>query len=149
MRSLARAVLVAGAVLTLGCGDDKTGPSAASLVGTWNATVAEFYLQSNPTIRVEAISEYGATLTVTFAANNSYSILIEVPGEPDEIQTGTWSMGGDVLTLEPDGISGEIQFDAELANDILTLTGGHVMFDVDDDGTDDEAGLNLVMERVL
>ena len=149
MKPLARFALAAGAALALACSDDETGPSAASLVGTWDATAAEFYLLSDPAVRVEAISESGATVTVVFEADNSFTVTIVVPGDPDDIWTGTWSMGGDVLTLEPDGITGEIQFDASLSDDILTLSGGHVEYDVDDDGTDDEAGLNLVMERVL
>lgn len=149
MMPLARIILAAGAALSLACGDDETGPSAASLIGTWDATTAEFYLLSDPTTRVEAISEFGSTVTVAFNADNTFEVEILTPGEPDDLWTGTWSMGGDVLTLEPDNITGEIQFDASLSDDILTLNGGHVLFDVDDDGTDDEAGLNLQLERVL
>jgi len=149
MKVMTRLALAAGATLALACGDDKTGPSAASLVGTWDATVAEFYLLSDPTVRVEAISESGATVTVVFEADNSFTVTIVVPGDPDNIIDGTWSMGGDVLTLVPTGSSGNIQFDASLSNDILNLSGGHVDYDVDDDGTDDDAGLNLVLERVV
>jgi hypothetical protein len=149
MTALTRAALAAGAILALACSDDETGPSAASVVGTWNATEAEFYLRSDPATRVEAISTYGSTVTVTFNADNTFEVEILTPGEPDDLWTGTWSMGGDVLTFEPVDITGEIQFDASLADDILTLSGGHVPYDVDDDGTIDEAGLNLVLERVL
>jgi hypothetical protein len=148
MKPLTRFALAASAALALACGDDDTGPSAASLVGTWDATAAEFYLLSDPAVRVEAISESGATVTVVFEAGNPFTVTIVVPGEPDDIIEGTWSMGGDVLTLVPTGSSGNIQFDASLSNDILDLSGGHVDYDVDDDGTDDEAGLNLVLERV-
>lgn len=150
MKTLARAVLAAGAILTLACGDDNgNGPNRNSIVGTWDATSMEFVLKSNPAIRVDAVNEFAATVTVVFNDDDSFTILLQVPGEPDELITGTWSMSGNTITLNPDGEPFDWQFSISLSGDTLTLEGGDVAFDVDDDGDEDECDLTLVLERVL
>ena len=150
MKTLARAVLAACAILTLACGDDNgNGPNRNSIVGTWDATSMEFVLKSNPAVRVDAVNEFAATVTVVFDDDDSFTILLQVPGEPDELITGTWSMSGNTITLNPDGEPFDWQFSISLSGDTLTLEGGDVAFDVDDDGDEDECDLTLVLERVL
>lgn len=149
MRSLARLLLASGAALALACSDDDgNGPNRNSIVGTWNANSMEFVLQTNPAVRVDVVAQLDATVTVTFNDDDTFSILVEVPGEPDTDITGTWSVSGDILTLNPDGEAFDWQFDASLAGNILTLEGGDVAYDVDDDGTEDECNLNLELERI-
>ena len=150
MKALARAVLAAGAILTLACSDDNgSGPNRNSLVGTWDATSMEFVLRSNPAIRVDVVNDLAATVTVAFEDDDSFTVLVQVPGEPDEIIAGTWSVSGNTITLNPDGEPFDWQFAVSLSGDTLTLEGGDVAFDVDDDGDEDECDLNLVLERVL
>ena len=140
------AVLTASLVLA-GCGDDDgTGPSPESLTGTWQATKAEMVSAANPSLKIELIS-LGATLELVLSTNQAFTMTATIPGEPPEVQTGTWSSSSDVLVLKPSGQTFDWTFDMTLTGTTLTLSGAHVEFDLNDDGVDDEAILNLVMQR--
>ena len=89
----------------------------------------------------------GTTLTLTLDPGGTYTQKITDPGEAGQTTTGTWSSSKDVLTLRPAGISGNTQFDMSMAGSTLTLSGGHVLFDVNGDGRDEEAILNLALTR--
>ncbi len=150
MTALGRTILATGAILALACSDDDgNGPNRNSIVGTWDATSMEFVLKTNPAIRVDVVSDFAATVTVVFNDDGSFTVLVQVPGEPDDLITGTWSVSGNTMTLNPDGEPFDWQFAVSLSGDTLTLEGGDVAFDVDDDGDEDECDLDLVLERVL
>ena len=148
MRAIPRVILVC--LLGAACGgssaDSPTAPSPQTLAGTWKATRAEFVLSSNTSVRVEAVSQ-GTSFVLTLAAAGTYTQKIADPGEVGQTVTGTWSASSDVLSLKPTGMSWEIQFDMTFSGNTLTLNGGHVLFDVNNDGRDDEAILNLVLAR--
>ncbi|HSE27911.1 MAG TPA: lipocalin family protein [Gemmatimonadales bacterium] len=150
MTPLTRIILAAGAALSLACGDDDgNGPNRNSLVGTWDATSMEFVLRTNPAVRVDVVAEFDATVTVVLDDDDTFSVLVQVPGEPAQLITGTWSVDGNTMTLNPDGEPFDWQFAVSLSGNTLTLEGGDVEFDVDDDGDEDECDLNLVLDRVL
>jgi hypothetical protein len=89
----------------------------------------------------------GTTLTLTLEAGGTYTQKITDPGQGGQTTTGTWSASKDVLTLKPAGISGETQFDMTMSGSTLTLNGGHVLFDVNLDGQDEESILSLTLTR--
>jgi hypothetical protein len=95
---------------------------------------------------VEIVS-HGTVLILTLEANGSYAQAITDPGQQGTKQTGTWSASRDVLTLRPAGVSFTIQFDYTLNGNTLTLTGGHVEFDVNGDGANEETILNATLAR--
>lgn len=148
MQVMARIVLVAFLVVAAACGGgtNPNAPSPDTLAGTWKATRAEFANASNPGQRVEVVA-LGTALTLTLDAGGTYSQTIVDPGEAGQTTTGTWSSSKDVLTLKPAGTSGNTQFDMTMSGSTLTLSGGHVLFDVNRDGRDEEAILSLTLAR--
>ena len=127
-----------------GGGDGGSGPNPSAITGTWQLTKVLFVSQANPTQSVDLIADVGATATLTLNADNSFAFVVTPPPPaPVETTTGTWSLGGQVLTIVRDGFSGNVQFDVTLTGQTLRLVGGHVDFDVNGDGTDEPAILTL------
>lgn len=153
MRNLARILLVVAAGLGVSCGGGGGGngspasPSTVnSLAGTWKATRAEFVSATNSSQRVEICAK-GTALTLTIDAGGTYTQKITDPGQAGQTTSGTWNASKDVLTLKPNGMTGEIQFDMTLSGATLTLNGGHVLFDVNGDDRDEEALAYLTMAK--
>lgn len=147
MHASARILILALALAILSCGgDSSTGPSPQTLAGVWRATYAQFTSQATPTLRVEVIAQ-GATITLTLNTAGTYSTSMTAPGSPTETTTGTWTSSSDVLTLRETGMSGDVQFDMALNGTTLSLNGGHMMYDVNGDGTEEEAILDMRLTR--
>ena len=143
----ARIVPMVVALVAVCCGGNSaTAPSATTLAGTWKATRAEFVGASNSSVRVEAVAQ-GYTIVLTLASSGTFTQAVTEPGQGTRATTGTWSASKDVLTLKTTGQSGETEFDMTLSANTLTLNGGHVLFDVNNDDIDEEAILNLTMTR--
>ncbi len=142
-------VLIALALATLAaCGGSgsTTAPSGQTLAGTWKATKAEFVNSTNSSQRVELVA-LGTTLMLTLDAAGTYTQKIVDPGQAGQTTTGTWTSSKDVLTLRPAGKSGDTQFDMTLSGSTLSLSGGHVAFDVNLDGRDEETLAYLTLAR--
>jgi hypothetical protein len=150
MLSFTRVLLVVGATAAAACGGggsgSPTGPSSQALAGTWKATRAEFVNTVNANERLELVA-LGTTLTLTLDTAGAYTQKIVDPGQAGQTTTGTWSASQDTLTLKPTGMSWNIQFDMTLSGSTLALKGGHVEFDVNLDGRDEETIANLTLTR--
>jgi hypothetical protein len=154
MNFLARVLLVIAATIAASCGGDSGGsggtpasPSTvATLVGTWKATKAEYVSTANSSVRVEVVAQ-GTTLTLTLESAGTYTERIVDPGQEGQTTTGTWSATQDIMTLKPTGVTWDIQFDMTLSGTTLTLNGGHVSFDVNGDGRDEETLANLTLVK--
>jgi hypothetical protein len=153
MQKFRRAMLILAVAATASCGGDEGGggspasPSTvATLTGSWKATRAEFVSASNSGLRVE-VCAMGTTLMLTLESGGTYTQKITDPGQAGQTTTGTWSASKEVLTLKPTGMSGETQFDMTLNGATLTLSNGHVLFDVNGDGTNEEALAYLTLAR--
>lgn len=150
MQAFARVFLVVVASLGACCGGEgaagTTGPSGQTLAGTWKATKAEFVGSTNSSLRVELVAN-GTSLTLTLDAGGTYTQKITDPGQAGQTTTGTWTASKDVLTLKPTGRSGDTQFDMTVSGSTLTLNGGHVAFDLNDDGREEEALAYLTLAR--
>jgi hypothetical protein len=150
MRTFARIFLIVVAASWAACGgsggSSPTSPTGQTLAGTWKATKAEFVGATNSSQRVEIVA-MGTTLILTLDGSGSYTQKITDPGQGGQTTTGTWSASKDVLTLKPAGRSGDIQFDMTLNGTTLTLDKGHVSFDVNLDGRDEEALASLTLVR--
>lgn len=70
---------------------------------------------------------------------------LDVPGEPTEVITGTWSASADVFTIRESGSSGNQQFDWNLNGTTLTLSGANGDFDFDGDDIDEPAKVTVVL----
>ena len=135
--------MVAGAA---GCGgDDSTGSSPTDITGTWKATKAEFVSSVTGTA-VELVAA-GGSATLVLGADHSFLLTASPVGRPAEVTAGAWKLEGDVMTVTPAGMSFSLQFDVAFSGDRLSLTGAHVEYDVNGDGRDEEAVLNLELVR--
>ncbi len=149
MTSAGRATLVVAALVAVCCGggNSTTSPTPpTTLAGAWKATRAEFVNASNSNQRVEAVAQ-GLVFVLNLDSAGTFSQQTTEPGQPTETMTGTWSASSDVLTLRPSGVTFQIQFDMTMNGNTLTLNGGHVQFDVNNDNQDEEAILNMILAR--
>jgi len=135
--------LGAAAAMAVACSDD-TGPSEDELTGSWLATKVELVSVANPATKVDLVA-LGGTVRLVLSASNTYTLTLVVPGEPQEVITGTWSASEDVLTLTDD--DGDLQFEMSLSGDTLTLSGADAEFDFNDDSIDEPAKVNLTLVR--
>lgn len=143
-RSATSLVLLLGAAVA--CGEDSAGPSQDDIVGTWEATVMEFVSVSAPVDTVDLIAD-GGSATLVLAANGTYTFTVTPVGDPPDVQTGTWELGGEVMTVSPTGLPFSYQFDVVLAGDTLSLSGADAEYDFDGDDVPEAAKLNLVLVR--
>jgi len=144
--ALAAAVLIP---LVTACDDDPTEPVPVNLTGTWSLTRIELVSTENPLIRVDMIDE-GVTATLVLAAGGDYSLTLVDPVEGTETLAGDWTHT-DTLILEclSGGFAGTTwEFQVEVRNGVLELTGADGQYDFDDDGEEDPAILNLTAVRV-
>lgn len=141
-RSLA--VALGGATLLVGAAcSDSLAP--ADVAGTWDATSVVFTSVADPSTNSGNVILAGASLSITLGENGSASLTIDDGSGPDT-QTGTFSIDGSdlTLTLNGDVSTGTI----ELNGDTLTVrinTGAQ--FDFDNDGTDEDATLVVILTR--
>lgn len=141
-----RFVLLAVAALGVACGGGG-GPSTpsevgSSLVGTWRVTRAEYVNAANPAQSVDVIAQ-GTTMTLAFEARGSFTFTIVDPGQAARLVTGTWMSSHGVLTIVRTGQAGGSRFDVTLDGYHLTLDGGRVEYDFDNDGRLEEAILSM------
>lgn len=121
------------------CGE-STGITVEDLQGAWNATQYVYTSNEDPTEQVDLIAQ-GASFEMTVTADGTVSTLF------DDGQGGTSSDAG---TLTPDGstltISG-VAFQAQRSGDLLTLTDATNAYDIDGDGSEESATLEIRMVR--
>ncbi|HVA56434.1 MAG: lipocalin family protein [Gemmatimonadaceae bacterium] len=129
-----------------GCGGSSTGPSPASLTGTWTATKMEFVKAGSPATTADLVAK-GATVTLDLRASHDYTLTVKMPGQADELTTGTWSSSADMLSMTVTGFTGERQFAMNLSGNTITLGGADVDFDFNDDGIDEPAKLSMVLTK--
>jgi len=133
-------------IAMIGCGDDESaGPEPAEITGTWNATEVE-YVSIPPGTTVELIA-LGGTATLTLEASSTFHFVVTPASEAPQTTDGTWDLDGDTIEMTPQGMPFSWQFDVTFADDSLGLRGGHVEYDFDDDGTPEQAVLNLQLVR--
>ena len=84
---------------------------------------------------------------IVLDADSTFLFNVISPGGDVETRTGTWRLDGDVLTVREEGTAFELRFDVAYTEPILRLTGADVEFDVNGDGSDEAADLNLELGR--
>lgn len=141
-----RFAALAAVAVFLACGDGGNSPSPNKFAGTWDATKMEFTNVANTAEKVDVIAA-GGTFVILIESTGDYQWTVDIPGEPLETSSGTWSASADVFTTKETGSSGNMQFDWSLNGNTLTLAGANVEFDFDDDGLEDAARLTLVLVK--
>ncbi len=132
--------------LALGCGDDNNPLTTASdLTGTWEALSVEFTNRSQAQT-AEQISR-GTSATLTIQSNSRY--LSEIRDDQGRIETdaGVMIVRGETLVFNPDNDANDRIFSFEYSGNLLTLNRDDVEFDFNDDGFDEPARVEMVLQR--
>ena len=132
------------ALILMSACTDATGVEVDDLAGTWVATAIVFTSVEDPAMTVD-ITEEGATATFTLDAEGAYTVTF-VFGEENEVETGTYAVDGNVLTLT-DSVEGAEVWDVARDGDTMTLTSDDDEFDFDDDQVEDPASLVITLAR--
>ena len=133
------------------CTDSGTGSEekeevelTEGLIGSWSATSVQYINTADTTIKAD-LSQYIA-VTVSVEDDSSYSFVTTVFGQPVS-DTGVITANGD-----------QIQFTSSLGDDKagvysiieynMSLVLNNQLFDFDQDGTDEDAILDVQLEKV-
>jgi len=128
--------------------DDPAEPVPVNLTGTWNITHIELVSSENPEVSID-MADLGVTGTLLLEADGDFTFTVVVPMEETETFTGQWTHMG-TLTMEHvgGGFAGWTwEFQVEVRNGVLSLTGADAQYDFDEDGDEDPAILNLTAVR--
>lgn len=123
---------------------DETGVEPANLAGTWTATAIVFTSVANPTLSVDEVAD-GATMTLQLSADGTYTWNFVFPGEPDENETGTYTVSGSILTVAQTGGSQETM-GVSRNGDTMALTLDDT-YDFDGDQVEEDATLVITLTR--
>ncbi len=129
------------AVGAIACSGDGSNP--ADLPGTWTASKMQFV---NSTYGTVDLVSRGGSATLVLNSNKTYTTTVRMPGQPDDVTTGTWNASSDVLSLVESPTS-QMEFDYVLSGNTLTLTGADAPFDFNGDGYEEPAKLNITASR--
>jgi hypothetical protein len=135
------ALLVGGA----GCGDDSTGPSPSEITGTWSAT-SILYADPSSDRSIDLVAG-GGSGTLVLAGDGSFELTVTASGQSPAVSTGSWVLGGEVLTMTPAGFSFSWQFDCTFSADLLQLAGADAEWDLDGDLVPDAAKWSMGFVR--
>jgi hypothetical protein len=108
MSSLRASLLVLGLSALTACGDDSTGPTAASVAGTYHATQADLIQPDNSVIDGLAL---GVALEIVLTPQGTTSGTLVIPavltedGIDDDVLdlTGTFTVSGNTVTFQGQG----------------------------------------------
>ncbi len=141
-QAAALAVLLCTAV---SCGGDKsTAPEPQQLTGLWNATSVQYVF--SPSTSVDLIQERSYTASLLLNEDHTYRYVLAPPSGPADTLANSWDLSSDgTMTLRLS--NGEMQFDTQLADDTLRLTGADSPFDYNGDGLWEEGKLNRTFAR--
>lgn len=124
-----------------------TGPnfSISDVTGNWTATQANFDIPGTSQ-QVDVVAE-GGTVTLNIQASGGFTLVITESGSGGETTTGDLSFCEGLFTVRYDDVPDDPEIlQGSLNNGVFTIT-GPVEFDVDGDGSDDQAFVVLRLER--
>ena len=124
--------------------------SMSDIAGNWTANTAIFSAleldSDGQPIYFDVIDE-GGTFKLNIQTNGRFTSTITIPGEPNSVSNGQLGFDDEFLAIEYDDFPGEYEYYyIELLNQILTLR-GETEFDFTDDGLQEPAYLELIMEK--
>lgn len=133
------------ATLALGCGGGLTQTENLSLVvGTWEATQAEWRSPDDALVRV-SLSNANGSLTFIVTSDGRYTLRTTLNGVM-ETETGDIIVGqGDMRLDSDDGSSLSLVFGVQ--GNTLVLSSNSASFDFDGDGTEEAALFEATLVR--
>ncbi|WP_425237093.1 hypothetical protein [Ulvibacterium sp.] len=127
------------------CSLDGPNFSISDVAGNWTATQANFDIPGTSQ-QIDVVAE-GGTATLNVQSNGAFTLLITENGASSESTTGDLAFCAGLFTVRYDDAPNDPEtIQGSLNNGVFTIT-GPVEYDVDGDGSDDEAFVILRMER--
>jgi hypothetical protein len=126
----------------------ETGIEVVDLVGVWDATKFEFEeTTGDPVVTVDLIT-MNFTVTIEINEAGTYEITTTFLGGEPQVESGTWVLeGGDLLIMTASGETVGDEFDVTLSGTTLTVRTSDLTFDFDDDGTEEPALFEAILEK--
>ncbi|MCL6266324.1 hypothetical protein [Flagellimonas myxillae] len=119
--------------------------SISDVTGNWTATQANFDIPGTSE-QIDVVAE-GGTVTLNIQGNGGFTLLITESGAASESTTGDLAFCEGLFTVRYDDAPNELEtLQGSVSDGIFTIT-GPVEYDVDGDGSDDQAFVILRMER--
>jgi hypothetical protein len=143
--------LITIALLTLDCSKNSTEPEngdsnfPAELVGDWRATQFIMTNKANPTEQADLI-QFGISYSLAIQSNGNYTSTLAIPGEGSMIESGSSSVQGDQITVDPSNDDSYTKTYA-ISGNTLTVIDDDSEFDFDDDGIEESANLTIVLQK--
>jgi hypothetical protein len=103
--------------------DETTGVEPDALAGTWTSTSMVLTSVANNTLSIDLVAEDGPVATVVLGADGTYTFTYVSDVEPTENETGTYTVSGSTLTIDPTGTKGPETFTISRTGDTMTMTG--------------------------
>jgi hypothetical protein len=126
----------------------ETGIEVVDLVGVWDASKFEFEeTTGDPVVTVDLIT-MNFTVTIEISEGGTFEIATTFLGGEPQVESGTWVLeGGDLLVMTASGETVGDAFDVTLEGTTLTVRSNDLTFDFDDDGTDEPALFEAILEK--
>jgi len=139
-----RSIMAGALAVTLATAcSDSTAPAGDDLVGTWVATAATFTPVGGTAFDLLAD---GSGFTLVIRADDTYTATFTEPGSDPDVENGTYTLSGGVLTITPTDEPTEVEsFNVTLDGDTLTMIDPDAV--EDDEGTEITGTLRLVLQR--
>ncbi len=144
MRML-RTIMAGALAVTLATAcSDSTGVTEDDLVGTWVATAATF-TPNGTTTAMDLLAD-GTGFTLVLQADGTYTATTTEPDSPPDVESGTYSVSGSVITLTSTDFPDDPDtFAVTLDGNTMTLIASNVVLDEEVGGP---AGtLTIVLQR--
>ena len=133
------------ALILMSACSEATGVTTDELAGTWTATSLVFTSVVDSELTADLADE-GATLTIAFDADGSFTLTFTMPQEEDEVDTGTYTAVGNILTLSDSIELTTDEYSVARDGDTMTLTADDVFEFTAGEGEED-ATLVITLTR--
>lgn len=122
--------------------------SISDIEGSWNAVRAEFDIAgTGPSLAVDIV-QMGGSVTLVIQSTGRFTLTIIEDGEGPEVSTGQMFFDRDILVIEFDDNPGEPEFFGIQSTDTTLSLAGGAEYDLDNDGNDDPARVELDFIRI-
>ncbi len=134
------------ALILMSACTDTTGLEVDDLAGTWTASSIVFTSVADPLVTADLVAD-GATMTLTLAEDNTYTLVITFPQEENEDEAGSYVVAGSTLTLSQTGEGSPSVFVIIRDGDTMTLTVADEEFAFVEGADEEAATLVVILTR--
>lgn len=133
-------VLLVGA----GCSDDDPAeaPSAENFARAWRLTSCVYRSEASSATSIDLVAA-GWVIDLFVNDNGRLRYAWTPPGGDETFWDGSWSVAGSTVAVTRDGFGFSWQFEAQVGESTMSLTGAHAEYDFDGDGTPEAATWDL------